>query len=431
MTFFVACLDTRNGQLIYANAGHQFPYLYRTMLGSLEMLEVGGLPLGKSDHAEFLEASTELDLGDRLFLYTDGLLEEPNKDDEPFGYDRLESLLSANGANPFEALRDILLENLSSHAGTPFFEDDVTFFPVEYVERPMRIDENLPGETSDVNEQGLVRLLDSRYRAKDEPISPYVSRQTLVFLAETDFSDLLPRFSQDGIRRVLPRQQVFIQKLGWDSLLNQHQLQPMVDLARFAVGAGTEWRDYHLTHSEDKAFVIDECSAFLEEIGVKPEHLEPAVLAVDELLDNGLYAAPRDGRGNPLYSKGERRSLNDGEALSLHLAVKDQLLGLCVVDNWGTLTPAIFLERLARHAEGNGLVSGLGGAGFYLLWRLASYLQLRVIPYKTTQVTALFDRTQGVNADLDKGFQFLFHTEVHETSCHVSSNSAYTTGSLG
>lgn len=431
MTFFAACLDTLTGQLTYANAGHQFPYLYRAMLGTLEMLEAAGLPLGKSEQAEYPEVRVELDLGDRLFLYTDGLLEEPNAADEPFGYERLESLLHEQGGTALEGLRDSLLEALARHAGHPYFEDDVTFFSAEYHERPLRVAATPTQEIPDLNEPGLVRLLEAWYRANAEPLSPYISRQNLVFLAEGRFADLLPRFAQEGIRRVLPRHQPIVQRLGWDALINQHLGHAAADLAGLIPGAGGEWRDFSVTHSDDKPFLIEECGAFLEEAGVKGEHLEPALLAIDELLENGLYAAPKDGKGVPLYAKGGRRALADDERLGLSVALKDNLLGLAVADSWGTLTPAVFLERLARHVEGDGLISGQGGAGFYLLWRLSSYLQLRVLPYRRTQITVLFDLARPVDTEADKGFQFLFHSEVHETTHHVSNHPAYPAGRFG
>jgi serine phosphatase RsbU (regulator of sigma subunit) len=430
MTFFVACLDTLSGELAYANAGHQFPYLYRAMTGTLEMLEIGGLPLGKSAQGDYAVAVTEMDLGDRLFFYTDGLLEERDAADEPFGYERLEALLNANGGEALEGLRDRILEALARYAGSAFFEDDVTLFAVEYYEKPLLIaetEEALPN----VLAQSLVRLPESWYRANEERFSPYLSRQTLIFLAEAGFSDLLPRFARDGIRRVLPRHQPFVQRLGWDALINQHQLRAASDLAGFIPGFGTAWRDFHLVHSEDKAFVIGESGAFLEEAGVGAEYVEAALLAIDELLENGLYAAPKNGKGAHLYAKGERRALAGDESLSLYVALKDRMLGLSVIDNWGTLTPAIFLHRFARHAEGEGLISGRGGAGFYLLWRLSDYLQVRVLPHRQTQITVLFDLTRFLDADTDKGFQFLFHSEVHEVTHHVSIDSAYSAGKLG
>ncbi|MGZ8217423.1 PP2C family protein-serine/threonine phosphatase [Methylomagnum sp.] len=435
MTMFAACLDTLTGELAYANAGHQFPYLYRAMLGTLEMLDAGGLPLGKSEQAEYPPASTELDLGDRLFLYTDGIVEELNPAEEPFGYERLEGLLQAHAEGEFTALRDTLLDALTQHAGRTTFEDDVTLFSVEYVERPTQPADHGTASAEEFPsppEQGLVRLPDAWYRAKNEPISPYVSRQALVFVAEPAFADLLPRFSQDGVRRVLPRHQAIIQRLGWDSLINQHQVGAHhADLAALLPRTGTVWRELRLDHSDDKAFVMEEGAAFLEESGVGPEHLDAALLAIDELLENGLYAAPKNGRGDHLHAKGERRRLSHDENLSLHIGIGQGVLGLSVVDSWGTLTPAVFLHRLARHIEGEGLIAGRGGAGFYLLWRLSDYLQLRVLPHRQTQATVLFDLTRPLNTEADSGFQFLFHSEVHEAIRHEPSLPDYPASAVG
>jgi serine phosphatase RsbU (regulator of sigma subunit) len=427
MTLFVACLDTLTGELAYANAGHPFPYFYRAMLGRLEMLEAGGLPLGKSEQAEYFPETTELDLGDRLFLYTDGLLEEADGQGEPFGYDRLESLLEARAEGSFEELRDTVLDALSRHTGLAYFEDDVTLFTVEYRERPLQAAESTV-ELPEYPEQGLVRLPEAWYRAQRESLSPYISRQALVLLADSSFADLLPRFSRDGLRRVLPRHQPLPQRLGWDLLIHQHQCHAGPDLAGLMPRSETFWRDLPLTHSDDKTFVIEESRVYLEEAGVGPEHLDAALLAIDELLENGLYAAPKDGKGAHLYAKGERRALGPDETLSLHLAVGNGVLGISVIDAWGTLTPAVFLHRLARHVEGDGLISGRGGAGFYLLWRLSDYLQLRVFPHRETQVAVLFDLHRPMNTDADTGFQFLFHSEVHEATRHDPSLPAYTAG---
>lgn len=431
MTLFVACLDTSTGELVYANAGHQFPYLYRAMLGRLQMLEAGGLPLGKSERAEYFPESTELDLGDRLILYTDGIVEELDHHDDAFGYERLEQVLQAHAESSFENLRNVVMGALVKHAGRDFFEDDVTLVTVDYRERPLRSADNTVA-FPEYPEQGLVRLPEAWYRASVEPISPYVSRQALVFLADESFADLLPRFSRDGLRRVLPRHQPLLQRLGWDQLLQQHEHPEARDLAGLVPAAsGLCWRDLQLSHSDDKAFIIEESAACMEEAGVGPEHLDMALLAIDEMLENGLYAAPKDGKGAHLHAKGESRGLRTDESLSLHIAVGGGILGLSVIDSWGTLTPAVFLHRLARHIEGDGLIAGQGGAGFYLLWRLSDYLQLRVLPHRQTQVTVLFDLAHGLDTECDTGYQFLFHSEVHEATRHVAPIPAYPVGNVG
>lgn len=69
-----------------------------------------------------------MDVGDRLFLYTHGIVEEENPDSEYFGYGRLKELLVIHAESDPETLCDSLLESLASHVGRSNFDDDVTIF---------------------------------------------------------------------------------------------------------------------------------------------------------------------------------------------------------------------------------------------------------------------------------------------------------------
>jgi hypothetical protein len=414
MTLFVVCLDTHSGELLYANAGHQFPYVYRYALDEMEMLELGGTPLGKSAHSSYTAVSTRLEVGDRLFFYTDGILEEENSAAEPFGYDRLEAFLAQNFHQEAGALCENLLTELRIFTQRNQFHDDVTVFCVEHHERVVLPRNRENQDNGDDGKLGLVRIAESFYRANTECLIPRLSRQNLVFLANNHFSDLLPRLTRDGVRRVLPRQHPTIARLGWKKLLAQHQYSAQDDLSRYLAKPQHVW-EITVQHSNDKEFIIEEAATWLAESGaVDSEHLDAAVMLMDELLENGLYAAPRDGKGRALYAKGTARALGQGEILHLRLAIEDGWLGLQMLDSWGTLTPAIFLNRLLRHSEGQGLIAGVGGAGLYLMWRMGDYLQFRVHPHHQTQVTVLLDLQTLPNTETDKGFQFLYHTEIHE-----------------
>ena len=86
-----------------------------------------------------------------------------------------------------------------------------------------------------------------------------------------------------------------------------------------------------------------------------------------------------------------------------------------MTDNWGTLTPTIFLNRLSLNAsKQGGMEAGVGGTGMYLMWRFSDYLQIRVLPNRKTQVTLLWSLTETPNYDSDSSFQFLYHTELNE-----------------
>lgn len=427
MTMFAVCLDTQSGELRYANAGHQFAYLYRAATGSLEVLELGGMPLGRNEHVEYEQGHTEMDIGDRLFLYTDGIVEEEDASGEYFGYDRLEEVLRLHAESDAEILRDQLLDSLAEHVGRRHFNDDVTIFYVEHHERRQKSVNAFETEAQDFE---LVRIVDAFYRANPNAISPHIARQNLVFFAEANFSDLIPGFAAQGVRRVLLRHQPINRLLGWDNLLKQHQHQGD-DLSLF-LRKPRHYREFHFTHSDDKAFVIDEAEAWLQEMSLPdPDRLDAVVLLLDELIENGLYAAPRDGKGRPLYGKGTERALGAGEILHLRLSVQDDLLGISLTDSWGTLTPAVFLNRLSRHVRGLGLDSGMGGGGLYLIWRMADYLQLRVLPHRQTQVCAFLDLKHPFDPESDKGFQFLYHTEYHEAVNHEPVHTANSAASFG
>ena len=414
MTMFAICLDTRTGELRYANAGHQFAYLYRAMLSQLESLELGGLPLGKNAMTEYEQETTEIDLGDRLFLYTDSIVEEENQHGECFGYERLEEILIQHGDSEIETLNKNLLLSLRNFLGRSIFHDDVTIFCVEHVEKTTGLGSSNQTIDEDSDQLEAIHITDSFYRANPKIVAPRIQRQAVVLLAEQNFADIIPSLSAQGIRRVLLQNHPINDQLGWGELLTQHHKHYTDDLAML-LRYPEQRREFQFTHSEDKAFIINEVDAWLQEQDIaNPDRLDAAIFLLDELIENGLCGAPRDGKGRPLYPKGTSRELNSDEFLRLDVSIQNGLLGISLTDNWGTLTPNIFLNRLSRNVQGIGLDSGVGGGGLYLIWRMSDYLQLRVFPFKQTQVCAFMDFKHPFDPEIDKGFQFLFHSELNE-----------------
>jgi sigma-B regulation protein RsbU (phosphoserine phosphatase) len=413
MTMGCLSLDSRNGRLRFANAGHVLPYLKRRGEREWKMIESGGSPLGKSLDADYLSVEQELQLGigDRLFLFTDGLVEQESPRGQPFGFDRLESLLAENAEAEPHVLQDKILATLRVHCGREHFDDDVTMAVVEHTDR-------VEIQTArDEDSAQLIRLTEGFYRAQSDHFSSPTSRQLVVFLSEGEFYDLLPRLSADGIRRVLPRDDAFYHRLGWEHLLGQHQPSPDDDIYNLVPSRMME-RQFQLTHSDDKLFFMEEIRAWLEELGLlPPEHLDSIPLVLDEMVENCLYGAPRDGQSRPFFVKGNSRALSKNEQVRIDVAVGPDTIGLSVTDNWGTLTPAIFLDHLT-HTLAEGVEAGVGGAGLYLMWRMSDYLQVRVTPHRRTQITTLWDINRPLQVGLRTGFQFLYHSEYDEVVRH-------------
>jgi phosphoserine phosphatase RsbU/P len=404
MTMACLSLDARSGRLVFANAGHVLPYLLRRNAQHWQMMEASGLPLGKSTDSDYSATAIELNLevGDRLFLYTDGLVEEESPTGEVFGYDRLEALLNANVHADPQALHDIIMDALRIHCRGTAYTDDVTIVVVTHSDRV-----SPAAAVSEVSD--IIRISENFYRQGEHPI-PRISKEYVVFLAEHGYADLLTRFSQDGICRILPRHNDFCKKLGWEHLLNQHHETPNDDLY-VLLPEMPEYRQFQLTHTEDKLFIMEEIQAWLSDQSRLPsDHIDALMIILDEMTENSLYAAPRDGKGVPYYVKGESRALSEHEEVRIDIAVTNDMLGLMITDNWGTLMPSVFLKNIS-HAMEEGVEAGIGGAGLYMMWRLSDYLQIRVHPQQRTQVTTLWDINGVVDMNVDSGIQFLYHSE--------------------
>jgi phosphoserine phosphatase RsbU/P len=124
-TAFLAEYDAANRVFAYINAGHNNPILRRSS-GSIEHLDVGGLPLGILAEAKYESASAALAPGDWLIIFTDGLVEAENARQEEYGEARLLSLLGANASSTPQEFLELLMASLDLFVGSTPQHDDVT-----------------------------------------------------------------------------------------------------------------------------------------------------------------------------------------------------------------------------------------------------------------------------------------------------------------
>jgi serine phosphatase RsbU (regulator of sigma subunit)/ketosteroid isomerase-like protein len=128
VTCFYAILDPESGSLIYANAGHDLPYLHRD--GEAEELRARGMPLGLMPRMEYEEKQTILEAGEAVLLYSDGLVEAHDPEGEMFGFPRLRDLIAEHAEK--ESLEEALLEDLYSFVGEGWEqEDDITLLTLK------------------------------------------------------------------------------------------------------------------------------------------------------------------------------------------------------------------------------------------------------------------------------------------------------------
>jgi serine phosphatase RsbU (regulator of sigma subunit) len=129
VTCFYAILDPKSGHLIYANAGHDLPYLHRN--GDAEEMRARGMPLGLMPGMHYEEKEIVLQKGHSALLYTDGLVEAHDPKGEMFGFPRLQALVSEHGEEE-RSLEETLLEELYSFVGEGWEqEDDITLLTLK------------------------------------------------------------------------------------------------------------------------------------------------------------------------------------------------------------------------------------------------------------------------------------------------------------
>jgi phosphoserine phosphatase RsbU/P len=116
-----------DGEVEIHNAGH-WPAIVAGRGGVLR-IESTGLPLGMFHEGEFSATRLQIDPGDTLFLYTDGLLEARSADDE-YGVDRVVSLVRQQSAKPPAELISACLDDVRTFAGTNPATDDLTLLAI-------------------------------------------------------------------------------------------------------------------------------------------------------------------------------------------------------------------------------------------------------------------------------------------------------------
>ena len=123
ITCFYAILEPESGRLLYANAGHDLPYVWQS--GEAEELRARGMPLGLMPGMSYEQKEIVLDVGEGVFFYSDGLVEAHDPKGEMFGFPRLKALIAEHAEEG--SLGDFLLEELYSFVGEGWEqEDDIT-----------------------------------------------------------------------------------------------------------------------------------------------------------------------------------------------------------------------------------------------------------------------------------------------------------------
>jgi sigma-B regulation protein RsbU (phosphoserine phosphatase) len=126
VTFFYGILNHQTGTMTYVNAGHPYPLVVKKG-GELVRLETGGTVMGFFQDANYRKGVYQVDPGDLMMFYTDGVSELTNDQEEEFGVERIAATLRQHQNEPVNAIQEALMQALGTHREAQSQGDDITF----------------------------------------------------------------------------------------------------------------------------------------------------------------------------------------------------------------------------------------------------------------------------------------------------------------
>lgn len=128
---FYAVLNVQNKILSFSKAGHERPLWFRKTTNEVKVLDAQGVFLGIFADTNFEEKKVQLERGDKIIFYTDGIYEAKNQGNEIFGEERISTILQENPNSSAQQISTILYQSLLSFVGDLAPTDDIAFVVLE------------------------------------------------------------------------------------------------------------------------------------------------------------------------------------------------------------------------------------------------------------------------------------------------------------
>ena len=131
VTIFYGIYNIKTGDITYANAGHNPPYILKAD-GTVEPLPMStDIIAGVFDDYEFTEKQCHLDKGDTIVLFTDGVTEAIDISEKEYGEDRLEDVLKRSSGKSCQQIIDAIKADVSEFVGEAEQSDDITMLTLK------------------------------------------------------------------------------------------------------------------------------------------------------------------------------------------------------------------------------------------------------------------------------------------------------------
>lgn len=132
VTIFFGILNFKTGEMRYVNGGHNPPFMYDTKNYSTRELESGGIALGVMKNYQYADNTLTMYPNSSLFLFTDGVNEACNANDEEYSNEKLSNILKSSWDSP-EKITKKVFKDVESFVGNATQSDDITIMVISYL----------------------------------------------------------------------------------------------------------------------------------------------------------------------------------------------------------------------------------------------------------------------------------------------------------
>jgi phosphoserine phosphatase RsbU/P len=129
-TLFYGILDFEKHRVVYSNAGHNRPFLVRKS-GEMKELSKAGIAMSMIEQFEYPEDTINIDRGDMLVIYSDGITEAVNESNEEYGEERFSELACSFRGKSANNIVDEIVKEVSLFSGTQPQFDDITLMIIK------------------------------------------------------------------------------------------------------------------------------------------------------------------------------------------------------------------------------------------------------------------------------------------------------------
>lgn len=130
-TIFYMMLNPQNGKFVYSNGGHPAA-VYLSGEKTFKLLETTGLIIGVDPQADYMECEEQMKEGDKVILYTDGIIEFRNAQEEFYGSDRFYALLEEIKFHSIQDIIQLISNSLKEFGKGILPQDDISILGIEF-----------------------------------------------------------------------------------------------------------------------------------------------------------------------------------------------------------------------------------------------------------------------------------------------------------